>query len=79
MFDATKSSTFQGGTESKLVTIRYGSGQVSGSLSQDSVSMGGFNIASQTFRASSLYQRVYILFIKYTTHSVCKSTVRRLS
>jgi cathepsin D len=44
-FDPSKSSTFKGSTSG--TTINYGSGQVSGELAQDAVSMGGFNISNQ--------------------------------
>lgn len=47
LFDPTKSSTFKGSTSG--TTINYGSGQVSGELAQDVVSMGGFNVSGQGF------------------------------
>ncbi|KAF9556706.1 acid protease [Agrocybe pediades] len=54
LFDSTKSSTFQGSDAgSRPITIRYGSGRVSGTLSQDTVSMGSFTIPSQTFLSVS--------------------------
>jgi cathepsin D len=52
LFDPTKSSTFK--VSNSATTINYGSGQVSGQLAQDAVSMGGFNISNQGFRMSCL-------------------------
>uniref|UniRef100_A0A8H7XMX3 Peptidase A1 domain-containing protein n=1 Tax=Psilocybe cubensis TaxID=181762 RepID=A0A8H7XMX3_PSICU len=56
LFDASKSSTFvtpSGSAIGSKVPIRYGSGEVLGSLSSDSVTMGGFTIPSQTFLSVS--------------------------
>ncbi|KII92711.1 hypothetical protein PLICRDRAFT_89263 [Plicaturopsis crispa FD-325 SS-3] len=49
-FDASKSTSIKAapGTNSQ-VTISYGSGEVAGTLSSDTVSMAGFTVASQTF------------------------------
>ncbi|THH29261.1 hypothetical protein EUX98_g4933 [Antrodiella citrinella] len=48
-FDTTKSSTLkQAGTTGSQITIHYGSGQVSGQIAQDTVSMGGFTNTAQT-------------------------------
>lgn len=49
LFDPTKSSSFQASNSG--TTIKYGSGQVSGQIAQDAVSMGGFNISNQQFLA----------------------------
>ncbi|KAI0084915.1 aspartic peptidase domain-containing protein [Irpex rosettiformis] len=51
-FDSSKSSTLQqpqSTTGSRQVEIQYGSGAVAGTLAQDSVSMGGFQVNPQTF------------------------------
>ncbi|PPQ78252.1 hypothetical protein CVT25_011711 [Psilocybe cyanescens] len=56
LFDASKSSSFAspaGNAVGSQVTISYGSGSVIGSLSTDSVTMGGFTIPSQTFLSVS--------------------------
>jgi len=47
LFDASKSSTLTASPSS--VTIRYGSGAVAGNLATDTVSMGGFTVAGQTW------------------------------
>jgi len=50
-YDSSKSNTVslsQFGT-----TIRYGSGQVAGQIGTETVSMGGFSVAKQTFLAAS--------------------------
>ncbi|XP_006460688.1 hypothetical protein AGABI2DRAFT_192307 [Agaricus bisporus var. bisporus H97] len=49
LYDASKSSSNQPSANGQTTTIRYGSGQVSGSVAQDTVSMAGFTIPSQTF------------------------------
>jgi cathepsin D len=52
LFNPTGSSSFQTTAgPSGQVDIQYGSGEVLGQLSSDSVTMGGFNIAQQTFLA----------------------------
>ncbi|KAF9474316.1 acid protease [Pholiota conissans] len=55
-FLSSQSTTFQGGTPSigdsalgSQITIQYGSGSVAGSLSQDTISMGGFTLPNQKF------------------------------
>ncbi|KAF8169784.1 aspartic peptidase domain-containing protein [Pholiota molesta] len=50
-FQPSHSSSFKGGTPSPAsdIEIQYGSGSVTGSLSQDTVSMGGFTVPSQSF------------------------------
>ncbi|KAG7439608.1 acid protease [Guyanagaster necrorhizus] len=52
LFDTQASSTLKtaSGTSSET-TIRYGSGAVAGTLSSDTVSMGGFNVTQQIFLA----------------------------
>jgi len=65
-YDATKSSTNKpssAGAAESQVTIRYGSGQVAGTLAAETVSMGGFTMQNQVFRESSL-----IVFIRNITH-----------
>jgi len=48
-YDSTKSSSFnESGNE--LVTLQYGSGEVGGTLGQDTVSLAGFIVKQQTFR-----------------------------
>jgi len=54
MFDTTKSSTFQISSPQTPLTIRYGSGQVSGTNSSDTVNLAGFIIPQQTFLAVSV-------------------------
>ncbi|KAF8971140.1 aspartic peptidase domain-containing protein [Flammula alnicola] len=58
LFQTTQSSTFQGGSSTvgttgttigSRIQITYGSGQVTGLLSSDTVSMGGFTIPNQNF------------------------------
>ncbi|KAF8961369.1 aspartic peptidase domain-containing protein [Flammula alnicola] len=58
LFQTSQSSTFQGGastigttgtTIGSRIQITYGSGQVTGLLSSDTVSMGGFTIPNQNF------------------------------
>jgi cathepsin D len=53
IFDASNSSTFKATSTSSSsdaeITIAYGSGQVSGTLGSDTVTMGGFTVPSQTF------------------------------
>lgn len=46
-FDETKSSTLRTASGQSLVDIHYGSGEVSGNLVEDSVSMGGFTVNPQ--------------------------------
>ncbi|KAJ7625461.1 aspartic peptidase domain-containing protein [Mycena rosella] len=46
IFDNSKSSTFQ--SQNLQTKISYGSGQVSGTIAQESVSMGSFNTTGQT-------------------------------
>ncbi|PPQ90543.1 hypothetical protein CVT25_015857 [Psilocybe cyanescens] len=56
LFQPTKSSTLKASSSSNpnsQVSISYGSGAVLGSLSSDTVSMGGFTIDSQTFLSVS--------------------------
>jgi cathepsin D len=48
-FDSTKSTSFVASSNVQPVTIQYGSGSVEGVLGQDTVSMGGFTVAQQTF------------------------------
>lgn len=54
-FDSTKSSTLTaaGGGSGGDITIHYGSGQVSGQVAQDTVSMGGFTNTAQTLLVAS--------------------------
>jgi len=47
-FDTTKSSSLKQAGSGGQITIHYGSGQVSGQIAQDSVSMGGFTNTAQT-------------------------------
>ncbi|KAF8893589.1 aspartic peptidase domain-containing protein [Infundibulicybe gibba] len=47
LFNPSSSSTFKSGGQQ--TTIRYGSGEVAGQVSSDSVTMGGFTINPQTF------------------------------
>jgi len=54
IFDTSKSSSFAKGTPTtgssdSEVTIAYGSGEVRGTLGSDVVTMGGFEVPSQTF------------------------------
>lgn len=51
-YDSTKSSSFES-SGNELVTIRYGSGAVQGTLGQDTVSLAGFIVSKQTFRKYS--------------------------
>ncbi|KAK0475555.1 aspartyl protease [Armillaria novae-zelandiae] len=52
LFDTQSSSTLKTATGSNSeTTIRYGSGAVAGTLSADTVSMGGFTVTGQTFLA----------------------------
>ncbi|KAK0225389.1 aspartyl protease [Armillaria fumosa] len=52
LFDTQSSSTLKTASGSNSeTTIRYGSGAVAGTLSADTVSMGGFNVTQQTFLA----------------------------
>ncbi|PPQ78278.1 hypothetical protein CVT25_011737, partial [Psilocybe cyanescens] len=56
LFDASKSSSFAspaGNAVGSQVTTSYGSGSVVGSLSTDSMTMGGFTIPSRTFLSVS--------------------------
>jgi len=46
LFNPANSSTFKSSTSQ--VSISYGSGQVSGTVAEDTVSMGGFTIGNQT-------------------------------
>ncbi|KAH7925633.1 acid protease [Leucogyrophana mollusca] len=48
-FDTSKSSSFKVSTSS--IEIQYGSGAVQGTISQDTVSMGGFTVPAQTLLA----------------------------
>ncbi|KAF4567268.1 hypothetical protein EYR40_006265 [Pleurotus pulmonarius] len=48
---ARSSSIVGGGASGQRVTIRYGSGEVAGSVAQDTVAMGPFTFAQQTFLA----------------------------
>ncbi|TCD66301.1 hypothetical protein EIP91_001547 [Steccherinum ochraceum] len=54
-FDSTKSSSISaaGGQSGGDITIHYGSGQVSGQVAQDTVSMGGFTNTAQTLLVAS--------------------------
>ncbi|KAI0267050.1 aspartic peptidase domain-containing protein [Gloeopeniophorella convolvens] len=47
--DTTKSSSLQ--ASNQPVSLRYGSGEASGTLAQDTVTMGPFTVAQQTFVA----------------------------
>jgi len=47
LFDTTKSSSLKAST--RPVTIRYGSGAVAGTVVEDTVTMGGFTLLSQTW------------------------------
>ena len=53
VFNSSQSSTFEGTPTSSSsnaeITIAYGSGAVRGTLSSDTVTMGGFTVASQKF------------------------------
>jgi cathepsin D len=52
VFETSKSSTFQTTTSSASnaqTTIAYGSGEVHGTIASDTVTMGGFTVADQTF------------------------------
>ncbi|KAF9010681.1 aspartic peptidase domain-containing protein [Cyathus striatus] len=52
LFDSSKSSSLkQASGVSSETDIRYGSGEVAGSIVSDTVSMGGFTISDQTFLA----------------------------
>ncbi|PBK95314.1 acid protease [Armillaria gallica] len=52
LFDTQSSSTLKTASgSSSETTIRYGSGAVAGTLSADTVSMGGFTVDQQTFLA----------------------------
>ncbi|KDQ27392.1 hypothetical protein PLEOSDRAFT_1089322 [Pleurotus ostreatus PC15] len=52
LFSLSRSSSIQGGgTSGQRVTIRYGSGEVAGSVAQDTVAMGPFTFPQQTFLA----------------------------
>ncbi|TFK44231.1 aspartic peptidase domain-containing protein [Crucibulum laeve] len=52
LFDMSQSSSLkQSASANSETTIRYGSGQVAGSIAQDTVSMGGFTVPSQTLLA----------------------------
>lgn len=46
-FESNSSSSFVG--SDTAIKISYGSGEVAGTLSQDTVQMGGFSVPSQTF------------------------------
>jgi Eukaryotic aspartyl protease len=50
VFDTTKSSTFQ--SENKPVDLFYGSANASGTIAQDTVSMGSLTLPSQTLGAT---------------------------
>src|SRR5258708_13604075 len=52
LFNSANSSTFKSTTSQ--VSISYGSGHVSGTVAQDTVSMGGFTIGDQTLCSSFL-------------------------
>lgn len=47
-FDTSKSTTFQSATTS--ATISYGSGEVTGTVGSDTVTMAGFTVENQNFR-----------------------------
>ncbi|KAF9449184.1 acid protease [Macrolepiota fuliginosa MF-IS2] len=51
LYDATKSSSNKAASSSSSAqtTIKYGSGEVSGTIGSEAVSMGGFNIQNQVF------------------------------
>ncbi|KAJ7646600.1 aspartyl protease [Roridomyces roridus] len=55
VFNHASSSTFQVSTEQQ--TIMYGSGQVTGTISQESVSMGSFSFGKQGFLAAQTTSR----------------------
>jgi hypothetical protein len=47
LLDPTKSSSFQ--STSQTIPLSYGSGNATGSLARDAVSVGPFTVAQQTF------------------------------
>ncbi|KAF7369214.1 Peptidase A1 domain-containing protein [Mycena venus] len=49
LFDSSKSSTFSQQTSTRPTIITYGSGSVEGFIATDTVTMGSFSVASQTF------------------------------
>ena len=51
-YEPTKSSSFSS-SGNELVTLQYGSGDVGGTLGQDTVSLAGFTVKQQTFRMYS--------------------------
>lgn len=59
VYNAAQSSSNQGGSgvTGQRADIRYGSGQVSGIIASETVSMGGFTMQNQVFRESG---RVYL-------------------
>jgi Eukaryotic aspartyl protease len=61
--DPTKSSTIQIGNQA--VNLYYGSGNASGTIAQDTVSMGGFTVNPQVFGANSPF------FIDFWPFNVC--------
>jgi cathepsin D len=52
VYDSSKSSSFKSGG-STPIQIKYGSGSAQGTLSSDTVSMGGFTVSNQVFLSVS--------------------------
>lgn len=80
VFDPSSSSSSQTATGAGAeTTISYGSGAVAGTLSTDTVSMGGFTLDEQVFRASlhlsSLVINTFAVAVDQTTQGLLSGTV----
>lgn len=68
-YDAAQSSTNQPSTGvDSRTTIRYGSGQVSGTIARETVAMGGFTIQNQVFREC-------LFWVPYLPHFSCNNLI----
>jgi cathepsin D len=75
LFDPSKSTSLQ--TSSSSVTIRYGSGTVLGNLAKDTISMGGFTVAQQTW--CQYFQVPLALYLTDSLVTVTQTTAQIVS
>jgi cathepsin D len=75
LFDGSESSTFHTDTGAAgQITIQYGSGEVSGQVSSDTVNMATFTVADQTFGWSLYFSLLMFRFSNQPTVAVTRTS-----